>query len=58
MSQEPSDSKQKRIFKYQLIPISLVGVISSAVNGIIAYIAVYFFRPFWDKIVKWWKNEI
>lgn len=58
MNRELSDSKKKRVFKYQLIPISLVGVISSAVNGIIAYIAVYFFRPFWDKIVKWWKNEI
>ena len=58
MSQEHSDLKRKSAFKYQLIPISLAGIISSAVNGIIAYIAVYFFRPLWDKIVKWWRNEI
>lgn len=54
-------------FKQQMISvtISLSSVISSAINGIVAFIAVYFFKPLWEKLVKildakqdyWNKNE-
>jgi len=54
MNQEPSNKK----FRYQLISVSLASIVSSAINGIIAYIAVYFFRPLWEKTMKWWKNEV
>jgi cobalamin synthase len=44
-------------FKIQMIPVTLVGLLTSAINGIVAYIAVYFFKPLWDKLVRWWNNE-
>jgi hypothetical protein len=44
-------------FKIQTIPITVASLIASALNGIIAYIAVYFFKPLWEKIIKWWHNE-
>lgn len=44
-------------FKIQTIPITIAGLIASAVNGIIAYIAVYFFKPLWEKLMKWWKHD-
>ncbi len=43
-------------FKIQTIPITICSLIVSAVNGIIGYIAVYFFKPAWEKLMKWWKN--
>jgi hypothetical protein len=51
-------SKDGKRLKIQMVPITLAGLIGSAINGIIAYIAVYFFKPLWEKIIKWWsKNE-
>lgn len=41
-------------FKIQTIPITVVGLVSSALNGIVAYVAVYFFKPIWEKLIKWW----
>lgn len=49
------DSKKK--LKMQTISITLVGLLSSAINGIVAYIAVYFFKPLWEKTIRWWNNE-
>jgi ABC-type nickel/cobalt efflux system permease component RcnA len=43
--------------KIQMVPITLAGLIASALNGIIAYIAVYFFKPLWDKTLKWFQNK-
>ena len=42
--------------KIQTVSITLAGLIGSALNGIIAYIAVYFFKPLWGKIMKWWNK--
>lgn len=50
-------SKDSSKFKIQTIPITIAGLIASAVNGIIAYIAVYFFKPLWEKLMKWWKHD-
>lgn len=44
-------------FKIQTIPLTLAGLVGSAINGIVAYVAVYFFKPLWEKFMKWWKNE-
>jgi hypothetical protein len=38
--------------KIQCVTITLTGLVASAINGIIAYVAVYFFKPLWEKIVK------
>ena len=50
--------KKNKDTKCQLVPITLSNIILQALNGIIAYIAVYFFKPLWEKFMKWWKNEI
>jgi uncharacterized membrane protein len=50
-------SKDGKKFKIQTVSITIAGLIGSALNGIIAYVAVYFFKPLWEKMVKWWKNE-
>jgi hypothetical protein len=47
-------SKDGKRLKIQMVPITLASLIGSAINGIIAYIAVYFFKPLWDRLMKWW----
>lgn len=37
--------------------VTLGSIFIAAINGIVGYIAVYFFKPLWEKIVKWWNNE-
>lgn len=54
MKPEDGDSKK---FTIQTVSITLAGLIGSALNGIIAYIAVYFFKPLWEKIIKWFQNK-
>lgn len=49
--------KDGKRFEIKTIPFTLAGLISSAINGIVAYIAVYFFKPLWEKIIRWWNNE-
>jgi hypothetical protein len=44
-SQDSGDKK----FKIQTISVTLAGIIGSAINGIVGYIAVYFFKPLWKK---------
>lgn len=44
------DGKKSSI---QSVSLTLAGLIASALNGIIAYIAVYFFKPLWAKFMKW-----
>lgn len=48
----------KNLFKKQSITITLTSIIGSMINGIVAYIAVYFFKPIWEKyIVKLWGKK-
>lgn len=51
------DSEEKKTFRIQTIPITLIGIFCAAINGIVGYIAVYFFKPLWEKLIKWWQNE-
>jgi uncharacterized membrane protein len=50
-------SKDGKKFSIQTISITLAGLIGSALNGIIAYVAVYFFKPLWEKIVKYFHKQ-
>ena len=50
------DPEQKEIEK-QSVSLTLGSILAAAINGIVGYIAVYFFKPLWDKIIKWWNNE-
>jgi len=49
-------SKKDGNFKILNIPITLGSLIASAISGIIGYIAVYFFKPIWEKLVRWWNK--
>lgn len=50
------DSSNK--FKKQVLTEITVGsILSSAINGIVGFIAVYLFKPLWDKIVFYWKKQ-
>lgn len=43
--------------KKQSLTITLGSIVSAAINGIIGYVAVFFFKPLWEKLVIWWKND-
>lgn len=45
------DGKNNKV-SIQSVSITLCGLIASAINGIVAYIAVYFFKPLWEKTIK------
>jgi len=48
----PDDEKIKK----QSITISTI--IGKAIEAVVAYVVLFFFRPIWDKIVEWWnKND-
>lgn len=58
------DSDSNETVKTESVSITLCGLMASAINGIVAYIAVYFFKPLWEKIIKildlkqdYWKNK-
>jgi len=43
--------------KKQSVSFTMASLIMAAINGIVGYIAVYFFKPLWEKIVKLWNNR-
>lgn len=48
-------SKDKTIKKQS---ITITTIIGKAIEAVVAYVVLFFFRPVWDKLVKWWnKNE-
>jgi len=47
----------KKEFKKQSLTITVASLIGAAINGIVGFIAVYFFKPVWEKIVKWWYGK-
>lgn len=51
MDTEPKFEKQV------ITEITIGSLLSSAINGIVGFIAVYFFKPLWDKLVSYWKNK-
>ncbi len=43
--------------KIQCLPVvTFGGLLGSAINGIVGFIAVYLFQPLWKKIVKLWEK--
>jgi hypothetical protein len=47
--------KALQIIKKQAIGLTFV--IESILKGIIGFIAAYFFKPVWEKFLKWWTNK-
>ncbi len=53
------NNKKPIKIKIQMLPITIASLTVSAINGIVGFLAVYFFTPIWAKIVAWWnKNDI
>jgi hypothetical protein len=48
------DSQKDGKIKKQSVTMSTI--IGKAVEAIVAYIAIYFFKPVWEKLVKWWNK--
>lgn len=46
--------KALRTIKKQAIGIAFI--IEAALQGIIAFIAAYFFKPLWEKSIQYWRN--
>lgn len=46
------DSDSSEPVKIESVSITFCGLMASAINGIVAYIAVYFFKPLWEKMIK------
>jgi len=43
--------------KKQSVTITVASLLGAAVNGIIGFIAVYFFKPLWEKLIGWWNSD-
>ena len=52
----PQNSDSDEPVKNQSVSITLCGLVASAINGIVAYIAVYFLKPLWEKLIGFFKN--
>ena len=50
-----SDHGDDKPIKKQSITMSTI--IGKAIEAVVAYIALWFFKPVWDRIVKWWKKD-
>ena len=54
-SQDHGDQQSSKI---QSVTITVASIFGSVIHAIIGYIAVYFFKPIWEKIMNWRKpNE-
>jgi len=43
--------------KSQSITFLLTYVLIQSLNAFIGFVAMYFFRPIWNKIIKWWSGN-
>ncbi len=37
--------------------ITMTTIFGKAIEAVVAYIALWFFKPIWERIVKWWKGN-
>ena len=37
--------------------ITMTTIFGKAIEAVVAYIALWFFKPVWERIVKWWKGK-
>ena len=51
MSDQRGDDKVKK----QSITMSTI--LGKAIEAVVAYIALWFFKPVWERLVKWWNKK-
>jgi hypothetical protein len=55
---QTTDKHSSKDNKIQCLPaLTITGLLSSAINGIIGFVAVYFFKPAWEKITRYFQNR-
>ena len=38
--------------------ITMTTIFGKAIEAVVAYVVLFFFRPVWDRLIKWWnKND-
>jgi hypothetical protein len=50
-------TKKQNKFSIKMLPITVSAIIGKAVEAVVAYIVLFFFKPLWDSLVKWWKKD-
>lgn len=53
-SQDRGDEQSPKI---QSVTITIASIFGSIIHAIIGYIAVYFFKPLWEKLMNWRKTK-
>lgn len=56
MTNQANGEEHDRPIQTQSVSITLTAILSSAMNGVVAYIAVYFFKPLWEKLMNHWNK--
>lgn len=54
MAEDPEDHKSQKIKSQGVI---LDTILIKSLEAIVGYIAIFFFKPLWNKIVELWKNK-
>ena len=50
-----SDHGEDNKIKKQSITVSTI--IGKAIEAVVAYVVLFFFKPVWDRLVRWWNND-
>ncbi len=37
--------------------ITMTTILGKAIEAVVAYIVLFFFKPVWDRLVKWWNKD-
>ena len=37
--------------------ITMSTILGKAIEAVVAYVVLFFFRPVWSKLVKWWNKN-
>lgn len=51
------NNKEPDKIQTQMLSITVASLVTSAINGIVGFVAVYFFAPIWSKMIAWWRNK-
>lgn len=43
--------------KFKKQSITMTTIIGKAIEAVVAYVVLFFFKPVWDRLVKWWKDK-
>jgi hypothetical protein len=51
--------ENKKTFKSMVITtsVTLSSIITHIIHSIFSFIAIYFFKPLWDRALKWWNDR-